>query len=61
MELDELTRLLELDLDDEVAVELGVVHTKPPRFVGCVLQVALLMQLREFSQPHPVCVVIQLG
>jgi hypothetical protein len=70
LELDELIRLDELlELDelsgteelDELFTELGVLQTRPPKLLGWLLQVVLLMQLWEFSQPQPLCVVTQLG
>lgn len=59
--LDELLERDELIALDELLAELIVLHTRPPRLVGWLLQVVLLIQLLLFSQPQPFCVVIQLG
>lgn len=42
LELDELTGIEELE---ELLAELGVVQTKPPKLLGWLLQVVLLIQL----------------
>lgn len=72
LELDELSMLElvtfnellereELKGLDELLAELTLVHTNPPIFTGWLVQVLLLIQLWEFSQPHPLCVLTQLG
>jgi hypothetical protein len=61
LELEELVRRDELLELDEVRAALEVLQTIPPIFAGWLVQVVLLIQLFEFSQPQPVWVVTQLG